>query len=162
MTERILSKEEKRYTLFPLRYPDLEDLYKKSVAQFWIPESIDLSNDKFDELLPMEKEYLKNLLGFFAGSDGIVNDNIDSNFLSQVQILEAKRFYNFQMAVEDIHSDIYSRLIETYIKDSTEKDKMFNAIEDMPAVKKKAAWALKWLEQGSFVEKLIAFAVVEG
>lgn len=159
--EKILSKEEKRYTLFPLRYPDIEQFRQDAESQFWVANEVDLSNDRFDQLSNNERFYLKNLLAFFSGSDIIVNENIDSNFLSQVEVLEVKRFYNFQLAIEDIHSKMYSLLIDTYIKDSKERDEMFYAIEKMPAIKNKSKWALDWLGNGTFVEKLIAFACVE-
>ena len=162
MNEQILSKEEKRYTLFPLRYPDLEKFRDDAEAQFWIANEVDLSQDKYDELTDNEKYYLKHLLAFFSGSDIIVNENIDSNFLSQVEVLEIKRFYNFQLAIEDVHSKSYSLLIDTYIKDPVERDEMFNAIEKMPAIKAKSDWALNWLGNKNFVENLVAFALVEG
>lgn len=161
MTEQILSKEEKRYTLFPLRYPDLEKFRINAESQFWVANEVDLSQDKFEELSNTEKEYLKNILAFFSGSDIIVNENIDTNFLSAVEVLEIKRFYNLQLAIEDIHSHAYSLLIDTYIKDPVERDKMFFAVEKMPFVKSKTSWAFNWLGKGTFTEKLVAFACVE-
>ena len=131
---------------------------------FWTAEEIDLQQDLTDweKLNDGERHFIKHVLAFFASSDGIVNENLAENFLSEVQYAEAKSFYGFQVAIENIHSETYSLLIDTYIKDSKEKDRLFNAIETIPCVKKKADWALNWIESNNFAERLIAFAVVEG
>lgn len=164
--EEILLKENKnRFVIFPLQHKDVWDYYKKHEASFWTAEEIDLYSDLRDwneKLNDDERYFIKNVLAFFAASDGIVNENLAINFLSQVQMPEAKFFYGFQIAIENIHSETYSLLIDTYVKDDTEKARLFNAIETIPAVMKKAEWALKWISNGSFVERLVAFSVVEG
>jgi ribonucleoside-diphosphate reductase beta chain len=140
-------------------------MYKTQEMAFWTAEEIDLSQDLTDweeKLNDDEKHYIKNVLAFFAASDGIVNENLAENFLSEVQFPEAKFFYGNQIMIENIHSETYSLLIDTYIKDAKEKDRLFNALETVPSVKKKGEWALKWIESKSFVERLIAFAAVEG
>ena len=140
-------------------------MYKKSEASFWTAEEIDLQQDTIDwdcKLNDNERYFIKQILAFFAASDGIVNENLAENFVSEVQYTEAKFFYGFQIAIENIHSETYSLLIDTYIKDAEEKNKLFNAIETLDFVKKKADWALDWIDNGSYAERLIAFAAVEG
>lgn len=163
--EHILTENPNRFVLFPLKYNDIWEMYKVAEMSFWTAEEIDLAQDLTDwneKLNNDEKHYIKNVLAFFAASDGIVNENLAENFLKEVQYPEAKCFYGFQIAIENIHSETYSLLIDTYIKDSKERDYLFNAIETVPSVKKKAEWALKWIDSESFAERLIAFAAVEG
>ena len=165
MEEHILKENKDRFVMFPLKYHDIWELYKTAEHSFWTAEEIDLSQDLTDwdeKLNNDEKHYIKNVLAFFAASDGIVNENLAENFLKEVQYPEAKSFYGFQIAMENVHSETYSLLIDTYIKDEVEKDRLFNAIDTVPSVKKKADWALKWIESESFAERLIAFAAVEG
>ena len=162
LNEPILQPEPNRYCLFPLKHKDIHELYKQAEAMFWQAGEVDLSADRFDELSDDEKKYLKFLLAFFAGSDTIVNKNIDNNFLSSVENMEVKRYYDFQITMENIHSEMYALLIEEYIKDEQEKIQMFDAIQQVPAVSKKSSWAVNWLDKGNFIEKLIAFACVEG
>jgi ribonucleoside-diphosphate reductase beta chain len=162
--EKILEENKNRFVLFPLQYHDIWEFYKKSQASFWTAEEIDLSSDLADweKLNAGEQHFVKHVLAFFAASDGIVNENLAENFVSEVQYTEAKFFYGFQIMMENIHSETYSLLIDTYIKDKAEQDYLFNAIDTVPAVQKKAEWALKWISSESFVERLIAFAAVEG
>jgi len=165
MEEKILKENPGRFVLFPLKYHDIWELYKQAQMSNWTAEEIDLAQDLTDwneKLNADEKHYVKNVLAFFAASDGIVNENLAENFLKEVQYPEAKCFYGFQIAMENVHSETYSLLIDTYIKDSKERDHLFNAIETVPSVKKKAEWALKWIDSESFAERLIAFAAVEG
>jgi len=165
MNEHILTENKNRFVLFPLKYNDIWQMYKTAEHSFWTAEEIDLSQDLTDwndKLNDDERHYIKNVLAFFAASDGIVNENLAENFLKEVQYPEAKCFYGFQIAIENIHSETYSLLIDTYIKDSAERDHLFNAIDTVPSVKRKADWALKWIESGNFAERLIAFAAVEG
>ena len=148
-----------------MAYPKTLEFYKEEEASIWTAEEIDLSQDILDwetKLNDDERHFIKHVLAFFAASDGIVNENLAENFLSEVQYTEAKFFYGFQIMMENIHSETYSLLIDTYIKDKAEADKLFNAIENFDAIKKKADWALKWIESPSFAERLIAFAAVEG
>lgn len=163
--EPILKENNNRFVLFPIEHDDIWKFYKKAEASFWTAEEIDLSPDLIDwenKLNDDEKYFIKHVLAFFAASDGIVNENLAENFVAEVQYTEAKFFYGFQIAMENIHSETYSLLIDTYIKDKKEKDGLFNAIETMDCVKKKADWALRWIDEGSFAERLIAFAAVEG
>jgi ribonucleoside-diphosphate reductase beta chain len=163
--EHILTENSGRFVVFPLKYHDIWEKYKTAEHSFWTAEEIDLAQDLTDweeKLNSDEKHYIKNVLAFFAASDGIVNENLAENFLKEVQYPEAKFFYGFQIAMENVHSETYSLLIDTYIKDDTEKDYLFNALDTVPSVKKKADWALKWIESESFAERLIAFAAVEG
>lgn len=163
--EKILQENPNRFVIFPIEHPDLWDLYKKQQACIWTAEEIDLAQDLNDWrniLNDDEKYFVKNILAFFAASDGIVNENLAENFVKEVQYSEAKFFYGFQIMMENIHSETYSLLIDTYIQDQEEKDKLFRAIDTIPAVKKKAEWALKWIESPHFQERLIAFAAVEG
>ncbi|MBL6591499.1 MAG: ribonucleotide-diphosphate reductase subunit beta [Flavobacteriaceae bacterium] len=165
MVEPILKENKDRFVIFPIKHHDLWEWYKKCEASFWTAEEIDLHQDLTDwstKLNDDEKYFIKHILAFFAASDGIVNENLAENFVNEVQYSEAKFFYGFQIMMENIHSETYSLLIDTYVKDDNEKDKLFNAIETFPAIKKKADWALKWIESDSFAERLIAFAGVEG
>lgn len=161
----ILLKENKdRFVLLPIKYPKVWEQYKKHEASFWTAEEIDLSSDLKDwaNLNDGERHFISHVLAFFAASDGIVNENLAVNFMSEVQIPEARCFYGFQIMMENIHSETYALLIDTYIKDPQEKDRLFHAIDTVPAVKKKAEWALRWIENGTFAERLVAFAAVEG
>ena len=163
--EPILEKNDGRFVIFPIQHHDIWEWYKKSEASFWTAEEIDLHQDLTDwtsKLNDDERYFIKHILAFFAASDGIVNENLAENFVNEVQYSEAKFFYGFQIMMENIHSETYSLLIDTYVKNDVEKDKLFNAIENFPAIKKKADWALKWIDSPSFAERLIAFAAVEG
>ncbi len=165
MQEPILQDNPGRFVLFPIEHNDIWEWYKKQEACFWTAEEIDLHQDVSDwanKLNDDERYYIKHILAFFAASDGIVNENLAENFVNEVQFTEAKFFYGFQIMMENIHSETYSLLIDTYIKDKEERNKLFNAIENFPAIKKKADWALRWIESDSFAERLIAFAAVEG
>ena len=164
-TEHILQENKDRFVLFPLKYNDIWEHYKQAQMSFWTAEEIDLAQDLSDwdeKLNEDEKHFIKMVLAFFAASDGIVNENLAENFLKEVQYPEAKCFYGFQIAIENIHSETYSLLIDTYIKDEVEKNKLFHAIDNFPSIMKKADWALKWISSDSFAERLIAFAAVEG
>ncbi|MFY7670580.1 ribonucleotide-diphosphate reductase subunit beta [Tenacibaculum sp. MEBiC06402] len=163
--EPILQENKDRFVIFPIQHDDLWEWYKKQQACFWTAEEIDLHQDLDDwnnKLSDDERYFIKHILAFFAASDGIVNENLAENFVNEVQYSEAKFFYGFQIMMENIHSETYSLLIDTYIKNDDEKNKLFKAIEVFPAIKKKADWALKWIESDSFAERLIAFAAVEG
>ncbi|GAB3328614.1 ribonucleotide-diphosphate reductase subunit beta [Larkinella ripae] len=162
--EPILQEDPLRFVLFPIRHHDIWKMYKQHEASFWTAEEIDLSQDQRDweNLNDGERHFISNVLAFFAASDGIVNENLAVGFLSQVQYAEAKCFYGFQIMMENIHSETYSLLIDTYIKNPVEKDKMLRAVDTIPCVKRKADWAMRWIENGSFVERLLAFAAVEG
>ena len=163
--EPLLEENPNRFVLFPIKHDDIWQFYKKSEASFWTAEEIDLNQDLADwenKLNDDEKHFIKHVLAFFAASDGIVNENLAENMVNEVQYTEAKFFYGFQIMMENIHSETYSLLIDTYIKDTKEKDYLFTAIEHMDCVKKKAEWALRWIDEGSFAERLIAFAAVEG
>jgi ribonucleoside-diphosphate reductase beta chain len=164
-SEPILQENTNRFVLFPIQHNDIWSFYKKAEASFWTAEEIDLSADLIDwdsKLNDNERHFIKHVLAFFAASDGIVNENLAQNFLSEVQYTEAKFFYGFQLAAENIHSETYSLLIDTYIKNTAEKNHLFNAIDTLDCVKKKAEWALRWIDKGSFAERLVAFAAVEG
>ncbi len=162
--EPILQENENRFVLFPIQHNDIWEFYKKAEASFWTAEEIDLGQDLKDwgNLNDGERHFISHVLAFFAASDGIVNENLAEHFVAEVQYTEAKFFYGFKIAMENIHSETYSLLIDTYVKDPVQKDKLFNAIETMDCVKKKADWALRWIDEGSFQERLIAFAAVEG
>ncbi|WP_420321108.1 ribonucleotide-diphosphate reductase subunit beta [Flagellimonas sp.] len=163
--EPILQENKDRFVIFPIKHHDLWDWYKKCEACFWTAEEIDLHQDLTDwnnKLNDDERYFIKHILAFFAASDGIVNENLAENFVNEVQYSEAKFFYGFQIMMENIHSETYSLLIDTYVKDEKEKNILFQAIENFPAIKKKADWALKWIDSPSFAERLIAFAAVEG
>lgn len=162
--EPILQENKNRFVIFPIQHSDIWDWYKKQEASFWTAEEIDLHQDVVDwkKLNDDERYFLKHILAFFAASDGIVNENLAENFVNEVQYSEAKFFYGFQIMMENIHSEMYSLLIDTLVDNDGEKDELFNAIERFPAIKKKADWALRWIESDSFAERLIAFAAVEG
>ena len=163
--EPILQENKNRFVIFPIKHQDIWEFYKSMEASFWTAEEIDLSQDLNDwnnKLSEDEKYFVKHILAFFAASDGIVNENLAENFVNEVQYAEAKFFYGFQIMMENIHSETYSLLIDTYVKDEAEKTQLFTAIDVFPAIKKKADWALKWIESDSFAERLIAFAAVEG
>ena len=163
--EPILKENARKYVLFPIEHNDIWEWYKKSEASFWTAEEIDLHQDLSDwanKLNDDERYFIKHILAFFAASDGIFNENLAENFVNEVQYSEAKFFYGFQIMMENIHSETYSLLIDTYVKDEQEKDMLFNAIDRFPAIMEKAQWALKWIESPSFAERLIAFAAVEG
>jgi ribonucleoside-diphosphate reductase beta chain len=165
LPEPILQENPNRFVIFPIEQQEIWEMYKKQQACIWTAEEIDLSADIDDwrnKLNDNERHFVKHVLAFFAASDGIVNENLAENFVREVQYSEAKFFYGFQIMMENIHSETYSLLIDTYITDPQEKKKLFNAIETIPAVKKKADWALKWVESEHFQERLVAFAAVEG
>jgi ribonucleotide reductase beta subunit family protein with ferritin-like domain len=164
-TEEILQENPGRFVVLPIEYPKVWEEYKKQQASFWTAEEIDLSADFTDwkNLNEKEQHFVKMVLAFFAASDGIVNENLAMKFSNEVQITEARAFYGFQIAMENIHSETYSLLIDTYIKDSAEKNHLLGAIDTIPVVRKKADWALKWInDDNSFAERLVAFACVEG
>src|SRR5687768_9051954 len=162
--EVLLKENKDRFVILPIRYTSLWEMYKKHEASFWTAEEIDLSGDLKDwaALNDGERHFISHVLAFFAASDGIVNENLAVNFMQEIQIPEARCFYGFQIMMENIHSETYSLLIDTYIKDNKEKDHLFNALETVPCVKKKGEWALKWINSENFTERLIAFAAVEG
>jgi ribonucleoside-diphosphate reductase beta chain len=165
MKEKILVENPHRFVLFPIEHEDIWKLYKQQEACIWTAEEIDLGQDISDwdnKLNNDEQHFIKNVLAFFAASDGIVNENISMNFVNEVQYTEAKMFYGFQIMMENIHSETYSLLIDTYIKDKEEQMHLFHAMDTVPSIKKKANWAVKWINSESFVERLIAFAAVEG
>ena len=162
--EPILQENENRFVIFPIQHHDIWEWYKKSEASFWTAEEIDLHQDLTDwteKLSDDERYFIKHILAFFAASDGIVNENLAENFVNEVQYSEAKFFYGFQIMMENIHAETYSLLIDTYISDTDEKNHLFNALETVPPVRKKGAWALKWLsrKKGSFAQRLVAFAL---
>lgn len=163
--EPILQENQDRFVLFPITHPDIWRMYKQAEASFWTAEEIDLNQDihDWDNCLNEDERYfIKHVLAFFAASDGIVNENLAVNFMNEVQYPEARCFYGFQIMIENIHAEAYSLLIDTYIKDSVEKDHLFHALDTVPCVSEKGKWALRWIDQGSFAERLIAFAAVEG
>ncbi len=163
--EPILQENKDRFVLFPIKHPEIWEMYKKAEASFWTAEEMDLSSDLThwnNKLNDDERHFIKHVLAFFAASDGIVNENLAVNFMNEVQYPEARCFYGFQIMIENIHSEAYSLLIDTYIKDPGEKDRLFHALDTVPCVQKKAEWAIRWISQGSFAERLIAFAAVEG
>ncbi len=159
----LLEKNPNRFVLFPIERHDVWRMYKQAVASFWTTEEVDLSKDKFDELTQNEQHFISHVLAFFAASDGIVNENLAERFLSEVQWTECRFFYGFQLAIENVHSEMYSLLIDTYIKDEEKKHNLFDAINTIPCVQKKARWALSWIDSNqSFASRLVAFAAVEG
>jgi ribonucleoside-diphosphate reductase beta chain len=164
--EPLLIENKNRFVVFPIQFPEIWTMYKKAEASFWTAEEIDLSADTNDwnlKLTNNERHFISHVLAFFAASDGIVNENLAQRFMSEVQIPEARCFYGFQIAIENIHSETYSLLIDTYIKNPAERERLFRAIETIPCVKKKAEWALRWINNSdSFAERLVAFAAVEG
>merc|ERR1711884_76123 len=154
-----------RWVMFPIKYPEVWEMYKKHEASFWTAEEIDLSSDSadWDRLTDAEKHFIKHILAFFAASDGIVLENLAAQFSTEIQIPEARAFYGFQIAMENIHSETYSLLIEQYIRDPVEKEAVFDAINTMPPIQEKASWAIQWMQtSNSFAERLVAFAAVEG
>jgi ribonucleotide reductase beta subunit family protein with ferritin-like domain len=163
--EPLLAASEQRYCLFPIRYQALWQYYKKSFANFWVAEEIDLSGDLTDweALSEKERRFMKTILAFFASADSIVMENLAVRFSNEVQPQEAKLFYGFQAFMEGIHNEVYSLIIDTFVKDPAEKEEMFDAIETIPCVKRKGEWALRWIgSDTSFAERLVAFACVEG
>lgn len=164
--ELLLRENPRRFVIFPIEYPDIWLMYKKAEASFWTVEEVDLSHDiaDWEKLTTSEKHFISHVLAFFAASDGIVNENLVKRFSHEVQIAEARCFYGFQIAIENVHSEMYSLLIDTYIRDKREKENLFNAIETLPCVRKKADWALSWISSpnASFGERIVAFAAVEG
>ncbi|CAG9461602.1 unnamed protein product [Pedinophyceae sp. YPF-701] len=165
MAEPLLRDNPDRFCMFPIKFPEIWEMYKKAEASFWTAEEVDLSSDMKDweRLTEDEQHFIKHILAFFAASDGIVLENLAVRFMKEVQVAEARAFYGFQIAIENIHSEMYSLLLDTYIKDTAEKQRLFHAIDTVPAVKKKADWALKWIgSNNSFAERLVAFAAIEG
>jgi len=164
--EPLLQENPRRFVVFPIRYHDIWAFYKKAEASFWTAEEVDLSKDlaHWEALKPDERHFISHVLAFFAASDGIVNENLVERFSKEVQVTEARCFYGFQIAIENIHSEMYSLLIDTYIKDSKEREYLFNAIETMDCVKRKADWAINWINSSnaSYAERVVAFAAVEG
>lgn len=165
-TEEVLLQDDNRLTIFPIKYPEIWDMYQKAVSAFWVPEEIDFSRDidDWNGLTANEQYFIKHILAFFSSSDTIVNMNLGERFVNEVKVLEAKFFYGFQEAIENIHSHTYSLLIDTYVKDPEEREKIFNAVVHIPCIKQKADWCFKWItdQEASFAQRLIAFAIVEG
>jgi ribonucleotide reductase beta subunit family protein with ferritin-like domain len=166
LPEVLLTDNKERLTIFPIQYPDIWGMYQKAIASFWVPEEIDMSRDitDWDALSNNERYFIRHILAFFSSSDTIVNMNLGERFINEVKPLEAKFFYNFQESIENIHSHTYSLLIDTYIKNTREKEETFNAIKHIPCIKRKADWCFKWImdQDASFAQRLIAFAIVEG
>ena len=164
--EPLLTEDENRYVMFPIKDHDVWSMYKKQIDCFWRAEEIDFSKDlsSWETLTDNERFFIKMILAFFAASDGIVLENLGVRFMSEVQLSEARAFYGFQIAMENIHSEVYSLLIDTYVKDNEEKSKLFEAVQNFPCIKKKAEWAIKWIndKRSSFAARLLAFACVEG
>nr|XP_051700650.1 ribonucleoside-diphosphate reductase subunit M2 B isoform X6 [Oryctolagus cuniculus] len=164
--EPLLKKSSRRFVIFPIQYPDIWKMYKQAQASFWTAEEVDLSKDlpHWNRLTSDEKYFISHVLAFFAASDGIVNENLVERFSQEVQVPEARCFYGFQILIENVHSEMYSLLIDTYIRDPKKREFLFNAIETMPYVKKKADWALRWIadRKSTFGERVVAFAAVEG
>jgi ribonucleoside-diphosphate reductase subunit M2 len=163
--EPLLAPSTQRFVLFPIQEPRVWNLYKKHVASFWTVEELDLSEDyrDWEKLSDNERHFLKHVLAFFAASDGIVIENLAERFIGEIQLAEARTFYAFQIAMEGVHSECYALLIDTLIRDNEEKIRLFNAINTIPCIKRKAEWALKWINNSnSFAERLVAFACVEG
>jgi len=165
-SEPLLKDNPSRFVIFPIQFDDIFAMYKKAVASFWTVEEVDLSKDinDWDKLKDDERHFISHVLAFFAASDGIVNENLVERFCQEVQVSEARCFYGFQIAMENIHSEMYSLLINTFIRDSEEQTRLFNAIETIPCIKKKADWALRYIshETATYAERIIAFAAVEG
>lgn len=164
--EVLLTEEPNRLTIFPIKHHDIWDMYQKALAAFWTVPEVDLSKDHDDwrALSENEQFFIKNVLAFFGSSDTIVNINLGERFMQEVQVLEAKYFYAFQLSIENIHSEMYSLLIDTYVKDAAEKMRLLNAVENIPCIKQKADWCFRWINDhnASFAQRLIAFAIVEG
>lgn len=161
-----MTSNSNKYVIFPIQHSNVWKMYKDAVATFWTPEEVDLSKDKTDwlTLTTNEQHFIKNVLAFFAGSDGIVMENLGQRFMNDTDITEAKSFYAYQIFIENVHSEMYSLLIDTYISDETEKNVLFNAIDTIPAVSRKAHWALNWIDdqESSYATRLVAFAAIEG
>lgn len=173
MEEPLLTPNPKRFVLFPIQHASIWDMYKKAEASFWTVEEVDLGDDltHWHKLTDNERHFISHVLAFFAASDGIVNENLATRFMKEVQLPEARCFYGFQIAIENIHSEMYSLLIDTYISNSAQKDRLFNAMETIPCVAEKAKWAMKWISaeapvveaaDAPFAQRLVAFAIVEG
>ena len=166
LNEPILTPNSQRFVMFPIVYHDVWEMYKKQIACFWTVEECDLSDDikQWELLTDDERHYIKHILAFFAAADGIVGENLANSFYNKVQIPEIRAFYSFQIAMETTHSEVYSLLIDTYIKDEQEKHRLFNSISTIPCIQKKADWALKWMydETATFAQKIVCFAIVEG
>jgi ribonucleoside-diphosphate reductase beta chain len=164
--EPLLTETKSRFVIFPIQYDDIWSMYKKHVSTYWTVEEIDFAKDgkDWDKLTEDEQHFIKNILAFFAASDGIVNENLVLNFMTEIKVPEVLAFYSFQNAIETVHSETYSLLIDTYIKDDDEKNRLLNAVETIPCIKKKADWAIKWIEsdEDNFATRLVAFACVEG
>ncbi|GAV64269.1 Ribonuc_red_sm domain-containing protein [Cephalotus follicularis] len=163
--EPLLAPNPDRFCMFPIQYPEIWEMYKKAEASFWTAEEVDLSQDTrhWEALTPDETHFISHILAFFAASDGIVLENLAGRFMTEIQVAEARAFYGFQIAIENIHSEMYSLLLETYIKDSEVKHRLFHAIETVPCVARKADWAIKWINSSeTFAERIVAFACVEG
>ena len=162
--EPLLKQDDSRFVMFPIQHDDVWKMYKKQVDCFWVAQEVDLSKDlnDWDKLTNDEKHFISMVLAFFAASDGLVLENLASRFMNDVQVSEARAFYGFQIAMENIHSEMYSLLIDTYIRDSHEKNKLFNALENYPCISKKADWAKKWIgdKRSSFATRLVAFASI--
>jgi ribonucleotide reductase beta subunit family protein with ferritin-like domain len=165
LREPFLEENPDRFVMFPIKYPDIWKMYKDACASFWTAEEIDFAGDLIDypKLSENEQYFIKMILAFFSSSDGIVNENLCYRFYNEIQIPEARAFYGFQVAIESIHSEVYSLMIDTFVKDTVEKDKLFHAIDNFPSIKKKADWAIKYIQsEDDFATRLIAFAIVEG
>jgi ribonucleotide reductase beta subunit family protein with ferritin-like domain len=169
MAEPIMIERKSKYVMFPVEYQDVYEMYKKASSAYWVADEINFTQDliDIDRLTPNEKTFITHVLAFFAASDGIVMENLATRFSNEVPVAEVKAFYAFQNAMEAVHSECYSLLIETYVKDPVEKDKLFNAVTNFPAIREKAEWALQWIEnsvesQAPFAQRLVAFAIVEG
>jgi len=164
--EPLLTEDDSRFVMFPIKDQDIWEMYKKQVECFWRAEEVDLSKDlaSWATLNDDERHYIKMVLAFFAASDGIVNENLALRFMGEVQLSEARAFYGFQIAMENIHSEMYSLLIDTYIKEAAEKTTLFEALKHVPCIKKKGDWAIKWIQdkRASFATRLLAFACIEG
>ena len=164
--EPILTEEKSRHVYFPVKHKDIHEMYKKAASSYWVAEEINFEQDltDLDRLSKNEKHFIKQVLAFFAASDGIVMENLGVRFMNDVAIAEAKAFYSFQIAMEQVHSETYSLLIDTYERNPEEKERLFNAVNTFPAISEKAAWAMKWIlhADASFAQRLIAFAIVEG
>tara|TARA_B100000780_G_C21124191_1_gene455735 strand:+ start:1013 stop:1981 length:969 start_codon:yes stop_codon:yes gene_type:complete len=166
MNEPLLQKQDNRFVIFPIQHDSIWRAYKNAVATFWTPEEVQLTKDKNDweKLSDNERYFIENVLAFFAGSDGIVIENLGKRFMDDIEIPEVRAFYSYQMFIENVHSEMYSLLIDTYIDDISKKSKLFNAINTIPCIKKKAEWAIRWIDdiESNFATRLIAFAIVEG
>lgn len=164
--EPLLSEEKNRYVLFPIQYPDIYEMYKKAAASYWVTDEINFQQDAADleKMTPNERFFINHVLAFFAASDGVVMENLSLRFSNDIPVPEVRQFYAFQNAMEAVHSETYSVLIDTYVKDPVEQAKLFNAVENFPAIREKAEWAIRWINEfeASFAQRLVAFAIVEG